>query len=437
MRRGFFFPFTYAVLSLLALIAAPGIGHAAGFNADAATRAYLDTLQGSARVKSDAYFEGGYWIALIGTLVSVAAYWIMLRLRILPRVRDAAERKGRKRALVVFEVAAVFLMASTLLLLPWTIYTGFVREARYGLLNQSFAGWLGEQVIGLFVTLVIGSLLFVVIYGVIRRLPKVWWMVSTGVVSVFLALAMLFAPVYILPLFNTYSELPQGPVRDRIVAMAKAYNVPAEHIYVYDASKQTKRISANVSGIGPTVRISLNDNLLHRASEPEILAAVGHEMGHYVLGHVWRSWIWLTALYGLMLFLAAWAMPLILARYGARWSIRDVADPASMPLLAGVFVVFSLMVTPITNTLVRVTERDADVFGLDAAREPDGFASLAMKLSEYRKIDPGPAEEALFYDHPSGATRVRLAMRWKQIHMPGAPMAKPTPIVLEPMDAQH
>jgi STE24 endopeptidase len=94
MRRGFFFPFTYAVLSLLALLAVPGVGHAAGFNADAATRAYLDTLQGSARVKSDAYFEGGYWIALIGTLVSVAAYWIMLRLRILPRVRDAAERRG-------------------------------------------------------------------------------------------------------------------------------------------------------------------------------------------------------------------------------------------------------------------------------------------------------------------------------------------------------
>jgi STE24 endopeptidase len=345
-------------------------------------------------------------------------------------------KEGRRRALVVFEVAAVFLMASTLLLLPWTIYTGFVREARYGLLNQSFAGWLGEQVIGLFVTLVIGSLLFVVIYAVIRRMPKNWWMVSTGRLGLPRARDAVRAGLYpaaVQYLFRTAA----GPVRDRIVAMAKAYDVPAEHIYVYDASKQTKRISANVSGIGPSVRISLNDNLLHRATEPEILAAVGHEMGHYVLGHVWRSWIWLTALYGLMLFLAAWVMPLILARYGARWNIRDVADPASMPLLAGVFVVFSLMVTPITNTLVRVTERDADVFGLDAAHEPDGFASLSMKLSEYRKIDPGPVEEALFYDHPSGATRVRLAMRWKQIHMPGAPMAKPTPIVLEPMDAQH
>ncbi|KAJ8137323.1 hypothetical protein OY671_009465, partial [Metschnikowia pulcherrima] len=108
MRRGFFFPFTYAVSSLLALLAVPGVGHAAGFNADAATRAYLDTSQGSARVKSDAYFEGGYWIASIGTSVSVAVYWVMLRSRISPRVRDAAERKGRRRASVVFEVAAVF-----------------------------------------------------------------------------------------------------------------------------------------------------------------------------------------------------------------------------------------------------------------------------------------------------------------------------------------
>ena len=118
---------------------------------------------------------------------------------------------------------------------------------------------------------------------------------------------------------------------DRIVAMAHANDVPAEHIYLFDASRQSKRISANVSGIGPTIRISLNDNLLNRSSEAEIAAVMGHELGHYVLGHAWRNITALSLLVGLLLFLASRAAPALIARYGARWGVRDLADPASLP----------------------------------------------------------------------------------------------------------
>lgn len=413
----------------LGLAALPQIAHAAAaFDVETATRAWLDTLQGPARAKSDAYFEGGYWISLWGTLISVLVDLVVLRLRLSAWMRDRAAHLFKRPSAIVWFTALLYSLLGAVVTLPWTIYTGFLREKHYGLANQAFPGWLGEWAISAGIGLLLTPLLITAIYAVIRRFPRNWWLLGTGVAGTFVTLGVLIAPVYISPLFNTYTELPAGPVRERIVAMARANEVPAEHIYLFDASRQSKRISANVSGIGPTIRISLNDNLLNRSSEAEVAAVMGHELGHYVLGHVWRNITALSLLAGLLLFLASRAAPALIARYGARWGVRDLADPASLPVLSIVLAVLGLFATPVTNTLIRVNESEADAFGLNAAKEPDGFASIAMKLSEYRKIEPGPVEEALFFDHPSGATRVRMAMQWKKDHVPGAQMVVPPPM---------
>ena len=325
-----------------------------------------------------------------------------------------------------------YTVAGTILTLPWAIYTGFVREKQYDLMNQSFAGWLLDLTKGFGINLVIMPLLAMAVYAVIRRFPKNWWIMATGVIAAFLAFAMLIGPVFISPLFNKYTELPAGPIRDRIVAMAQAKNIPSEHIYLFDASKQTKRISANVSGIGPTIRISLNDNLLNRSTPQEIAGVMGHEMGHYVLNHVWWGLAFFSALAALTMFLVSRIAPALIARYGARWGgIRDLGDPASLPVMGILIATVMLIATPITKTMIRVDESQADAFGLDVAQEPDGFASVAMKLSEYRKIEPSPVEEALFFDHPSGATRVRMSMQWKKDHVPDAQMVTPPPMVPE------
>lgn len=419
--------FVFAALPLLAVV--PGFAHAAAaFDVDHAAQLYLATLSAPARARSDAYFEGGTWLALWGTLVSVTLCWFLLRVRLLPKVRTAMHRRGWRPWLGVLACALVFIAADTLLSLPWTFYTGYWRERQYGLMNQSVGAWLGDQATGLVLSAVLGSVLLLVIYAVIRKYPRHWWLIGTGVVSVAITVLALIAPVFIEPLFNTQSELPDGPVRSRVVAMAKAYNVPSEHIYLVDASRQSDRISANVSGIGPTIRISLNDNLLKRSSLAETAAVMGHELGHYVLGHVWRRIVVLTLLMGLLLWLASRIAPALIRYGGRRWDVRGLGDPASLPVLAGVLSVLSLFVTPLTNTLIRVDESEADVFGLDAAREPDGFASAAMKLSTYRKIAPGPLEEMLFFDHPSGRTRVYMAMQWKKDHVPNAAEVVPPPL---------
>jgi STE24 endopeptidase len=199
--------------------------------------------------------------------------------------------------------------------------------------------------------------------------------------------------------------------------MARANGIAANDVYEFNASKQTTRISANVSGMFGTARISLNDNLLKRCTAPEILAVMGHEIGHDVLDHVYilLTWMGLVILIGFAF--VNWSFKRATGLFGGNWDVRTIDDPAGLPVLMALFTLFLFIATPVTNTISRTLERQADIFGLNAARQPDGFAKAALKLAEYRKLDPGKWEEIVFYDHPSGRERIAMAMRWKAAHL--------------------
>jgi len=398
---------------------------APAFDVEQASRAYIDSLQGAELEKSNDYFEGGYWLIFWGALIGVLVDLLILQSRFSARFRDWAERVTGRTWLQPGLYALPYILAGFLLTLPWTIYRSFFREQQYGLMSQDFGGWFGEQVIGLVISLIVFPLLIMAIFAVIRRARKTWWIWGTGVIAAFLFIGLLLGPVFISPLFNDYTEMADGPMRDRIVAMAAEYNIPADHIYVFDQSRQHKRISANVSGIGPTIRISLNDNLLERAGPDEVAAVMGHELGHYVLGHTWRTVLILALIVAVGLFIVARLAPRLIERHGARWGVRSIADPAAIPLLSLILTAYFFAATPAINSLIRINESEADRFGLASAREPDGFAKVAMRLSEYRKIEPGPVEEMLFFDHPSGATRVRMAMQWKADNIANPEMLNP------------
>ncbi|NVD28509.1 M48 family metallopeptidase [Parasphingorhabdus flavimaris] len=385
----------------------------AAFDVEQASRAYIDTLQGADLEKSNSYFEGGYWLILWGALVGILVDFLILQSRLSARFRDWAERVTSRKWLQPALYALPYIIVGFLIALPWTIYTDFFREQQYDLMSLDFGSWFGEQMVGLVISLIMFPLLVMAIFAVIRRAPKTWWIWGTGVIAIFLFIGMMLGPIFISPLFNEYNEMAEGPMRDKIVAMAAEYDIPAENIYVFDQSKQHKRISANVSGIGPTIRISLNDNLLERTDPDEVAAVMGHELGHYVLGHIWRTVFILSLIMAVGLFVTALVAPRLIERHGGKWGVRSISDPAAIPLLSLILTAYFFAATPALNSLVRITESEADQFGLDTAREPDGFAKVAMRLSEYRKIEPGPVEEMLFFDHPSGATRVRMAMQWK------------------------
>ena len=382
-------------------------------NADAATQAYLDRLPAEVVARSNAYFEGGYWLQLWNFLAGVAVSWLLLRNRISARVRDTCLRIGRFGFVRDALYGAFYSVAGFVITLPLTLYQGYFREHQYGMANQTFGPWLLEQLVTLGAQTVVFALAIAVLYAVIRAAGERWWLWGT-VAAVGIMMALLLAgPVLIDPLTNTYKPVSDPVVKGAVLAMAHADEVPVDNVYEFDASKQTTRVSANVSGIFGSAAVRLNDNLL-RTSLPEIRAVMGHELGHYVMNHIYKALTEFAVLIFAGFIFSKWAMDALLRRHGAGWGLRGVADVASFPLLIAVFSAFLLVTTPISNTMVRAQEIEADRFGLNLSREPNGMAEADLKLTEYRKPEPGPIEEFVFFDHPSTRHRIHDAMQWRE-----------------------
>jgi len=383
------------------------------FDATAATNAYLAQIPADKAARSDAYFEGGYWMILWDFLYGVVVALLLLNLRWSARMRDLAERVTRFKPVHTFVYWLQYLVLTTILVLPLTIYEEYFREHKYGLATQTFGPWMGDQLKNLGVNLVLGGLLAMMLFGVVRRLPRTWWIWGAVVTTLFLIFAALIAPVYIFPIFNKITRLDDPKIVDPILSMARANGIPAKDVYQIDASRQTTRMSANVSGFAKTMRITLNDNLLRRGSPEEIQAVTGHEMGHYVLNHIYKGIMFSLIVTVLAFACMRWALDWTLQRWGEKWQIRGVGDTAVLPLVVLLVSIFSFVTTPVMNTFTRTQEYEADMYGLNTSRQPDGFAQAAIHLGEYRKMSPGPIEEWIFFDHPSGRNRIYAAMRWK------------------------
>ncbi|HWF63522.1 MAG TPA: M48 family metallopeptidase [Rhizomicrobium sp.] len=387
------------------------------FDAERATNAYLARVSGQARANSDAYFEGGYWLMLVDLLWLLAATGLLLWLGISTAIRDWAAERTHSRAAqaMIYGVAYVAIMAAAQF--PLTVYEGYFREHSYGLSNQDFMSWLGDYGTGLALGLVAALILTPLLYGAIKRARETWWLWGAGLLILFQIVVAVILPVFIAPLFNHYSPLPPSPLKNEILSLARANDIPADNVWLVDASRQSNRISANVSGFLGTTRISLNDNLLNQGSHDEVLAVLGHEMGHYVMGHMTR----LILLSGLVTIVAFafmnWGFILLTDLFGGQWQVRRVEDTAGLPLLVALFSIFYFLATPVSDTITRTTEHQADIFGLDAVRKPDAFATAMLKLSTYRKLEPGKWEEIVFFDHPSGRTRIMDSMAWKKEHI--------------------
>lgn len=389
---------------------------APAFDVNAAVEAYFAKMPPARRAASNAYFEGGYWMQLWDFLATVFVMWLLLRFRWSARMRDLAERVTRFRPLQTALYWIQFIVVMSVLTFPLTVYEGYLREHKYNLLNQTFGPWMRDQLVGLAVGVVLGAILMVPLFGLVRRLGRTWWVWGAILMVVFFAFVSLIAPVYIAPLFNQYKKLEDAQIKNPILSMARANGIPASDVYEFDASRQSDRVSANVSGFANTLRISLNDNLLKRCTLPEIETTMGHEMGHYVLNHAYKG----LALFGIVIVIGFaflnWGLARALARWGEKWGVRGITDVAVLPVAMIVLALYSFAMTPVMNTITRTMEYEADIFGLNAAMQPDGEANVDLMLGEYRKLDPGPLEEFIFFDHPSGRTRITAAMRWKAEH---------------------
>src|SRR5271163_131889 len=222
------------------------------FDINAAVEAYLAKMPPVRRARSNSYFEGGYWLQLWDFLATVFVMWLLLRFRWSAGMRNLAERITRFRPLQTAIYWIQFIIVMSVLTFPLTVYEGYFREHKYDLLNQHFGAWMLDQLKGLGVGVALGAILIVPLFGLVRWLGKSWWVWGAVLTIAFVAFTSLIAPVYISPLFNKYKTLEDPSIKDPILSMARANGIPATNVWEFDASEQSNRVSANVSGLAST-----------------------------------------------------------------------------------------------------------------------------------------------------------------------------------------
>lgn len=378
------------------------------FDAQAATAAYIDALGTAALAQAQAYTQGNHWLILWGLVVSVLASIVIVRGNLLARLDAWMQGKGPKRRAFVLSAGTFVLMS--LLTLPWDLYAGWWRERSYGRSSQPIGDFLGQGTLSMLISSLIAALFFVGVYALMRRAGRLWWAWSAALAAVSVAFLLLVSPVVIEPLFNDYKPVPQGEVRDALLVMAERAGVPADRIFVFDGSRQSNNFTANVSGVGGSARIAISDVAFKGASLDEVKAVTGHEIGHYVWGHVWRSVGILSLVTAVLFFLTDRLYPIIARAIG---SSAGIADPLGLPVLLMLVSMLGVLAQPLLNSLTRISEADADRYSLQTVNLPDALATALVKTAEYRYPRPGVVEEVLFYSHPSVEKRVRAAMEWK------------------------
>ena len=375
------------------------------------TARMIDSLGPEALAKAQAYTIGNHWLLFAGVGVSILIAWIMVRFRLLDRI--AERMAGRSQAWSTFVVSAAFMLISSVLALPWIIYTDWHRQRAYDLSSQPLGDFLGQLGLSEAISAVIGGLFLLAVYSLIRRTGQRWWIWSGGLSAVVVLLMLLAGPSLIEPLFNEYKPVPPGEVRTALEAIADDVDIPHDRIFMYDGSRQSERFTANVAGIGPTARIAISDVALKEASIDEVRAVTGHEAGHYKLGHVWRSAIVLPLIAVLFFYLLNRLFAPVARLLG---SDARLDEPRGLPVFAVVGSLLGLLVTPVTNSLTRIGENEADQYSLETVNEPEALATALVKTAEYRYPRPSPVQEMLFYTHPSVEKRVMRAMEWKASH---------------------
>ena len=314
-------------------------------------------------------------------------------------------RTGRARKPLL---AAGYFLGSWLLELPLVYYAGFLRSHAYGLSTQTGSAWLLDQLKSLGFELLLFVPVVLIVYALMRRLPKFWWLVSAALcVPGLLALAFL-KPIWIDPAFNQFGPMKDQVLESRILELANRAGIQTDRVYEVDMSTKTRTVNAYVTGLFGTQRIVLWDTLLQRLDQDEVLAVMGHEIGHYVLNHV-RSGILLSSiLVCLGLLLLDRATRWLVHRSCGRWGFDRPDDLASLPVLMGVGLLLSLVLSPVGYAYSRHMEHEADRFTLEL-NQNNGAAAQAFVALHRENLGfprPGRFVRLVRSTHPSLGDRI-------------------------------
>ena len=354
------------------------------------------------------YYRTGHWVWAASVALGIAVPALILWSGLSVAIRARAERIARFWPLAAALFVAGYFVADWLLSLPFTYYVGFARQHAYGMSNQSFGRWLGESAIGLGVNVVIAALFFWVPLLVIRRLPRTWWLATGALAVPFLFLLMLVGPIWIDPLTDDFGPMKDARLEQRILALADQVGIDGARVFEVEKSADTNRVNAYVTGFLATKRIVLWDTLLAKLTPEQVLVVMGHEMGHYVLGHVVIGISVYAAILTLGLGLVHLAASAVLRRSGARLGLRGLHDPAALPLLLALVSVVSIALLPAALAFSRRQEHEADRFALEITRDNRscGEAFVALQANNLGYPRPAAWVQWLRGSHPALGARV-------------------------------
>jgi STE24 endopeptidase len=360
------------------------------------------------------YHRTGNWLWGVDQLWTFAVQALLLFSGLSARLRDQARRVGR----LWFYTVGIYCLLCTLIVyvadLPLSYYFGFVRQHAYGMSNQSLGRWFGNSLKNLAVELVGGFLFLWIPYLLLARAPRRWWLHATVLSVPFSFFAMLIAPIWIDPMFNDFGPMKDPVLERKILALAERARISGSRIFEVDKSLDTKALNAYVKGFLNTKRIVLYDTLLAQLDDREVLAVMGHEMGHYALGHVTRTILMASFVVLASLFLVDRAGRWLIGRYSSRLGFDRLSDVASVPLLALLLQVSSLLFSPVIMAYSRAQEHEADRFALELTRTNRSAAQAFAKLQQENLGVPwqSPFEKLWRATHPSIGERIEFCNQY-------------------------
>ncbi|MFQ5737443.1 MAG: M48 family metallopeptidase [Acidobacteriota bacterium] len=347
------------------------------------------------------------WGLLIPTLLLMTGFSA--------RMRDWARFLGRKWFFIIGLYFIFFAVINFVLDLPLDYYQEFVRQHAYGLSNQTFNKWITDSLKSLLVGVVAGVLFLWVPYLLLKRSPRRWWL-YTGILAVpFLFFLMLISPIWIAPLFNDFGPMKDKALEARILDLAEHAGIEGSRVYEVNKSVDTKAVNAYVSGFMGSKRIVLWDTIIAKLEPEELLFAMGHEMGHYVLGHVVEGIFFFAFLILVGLYLIYRTAGRLITRFRGRFGFDQLSDVASLPLIIVLFNIFSLLITPVALTYSRHQEHEADRFGLEITENNHAAATAFVKLQEENLGNPRPGILYKLWrsSHPTLGERVDFCNDYK------------------------
>ena len=341
--------------------------------------------------KAMRYYRSGNVLWIVGSLWGILVPSLLLFTGFSARMRDLAQRLGRNHWLgTVALFAVLFSLVTFALNLPFAWYADFVRQHAYGLSHQTAAKWWLDTAKGLGVGLVFGALTLWLPYLLLRKSPRRWWVWCGALAVPFLAFVMLVEPVLIAPLFNDFGPMKDKALEADILALADRAGIEGSRVFEVNKSVDTETVNAYVAGLASSKRIVLWDTLLKKLDRREVLFVMGHEMGHYVLGHVWKTILVASAIIFLALFVIHSTAQGLIRRFQGRFGFSELADVASLPLVLLLFNVTFFVVSPGLLAFSRHNEHEADRFGLEITRDNRSAATAFVKLQQENLGNPRP-----------------------------------------------